>query len=103
MFQQRGFSSDLEEIEVPLASLSPRWENSLNDAPAAIVRVSRLLVACGLAESNSDGERKIKAGAVTIQGEDRGVSEMVLRGGGQRFPLGVRVGKRAKMVVIVIS
>jgi hypothetical protein len=56
-----------------------------------------------LAESNADGERKIKAGAfhrtdaVEIQGADRGVFEIVLRGG-ERFPL--RVGKRAKMVVI---
>jgi tyrosyl-tRNA synthetase len=98
-FQQRGVSDDLEEVQVQLTSLSPKFE----DSGEAIVRLSRLLVSCGLAESNTDGERKIKAGAVhpkdsvQIQGADRGVSEVILRSG-QRFPL--RVGKRAKMVVI---
>ena len=98
MFQQRGVSDDLEEVEVSLASLSQRVETD-----GVHVRLSRLLVACGLAESNADGERKIKAGAfhpteaVEIQGADRGVLEIVLRGG-ERFPL--RVGKKAKMVVI---
>ncbi len=103
MFQQKGVREDAEEVEVSLASLSPRWEQPGKEAPVAIVRLSRLLVACGLAESNADGERKIKAGAfhategVTIQGADRGVLEIVVRSG-ERFPL--RVGKRAKMVVI---
>jgi tyrosyl-tRNA synthetase len=103
MFQQRGISADLEEIEIPLTSLSPRFEEPLNDAVQPIVRLSRLLVACGLAESNADGQRKDKAGAVKteppvlIQGSDRGVSELILRVG-DRFA--VRVGKRAKMVVI---
>jgi tyrosyl-tRNA synthetase len=110
MFQQRGISADLEEVEVSLASLSPRFED---DGIQANVRLSRLLVACGLAESNADGERKIKAGAVKIQGSNRGVSGVVLRSG-DRFPitvsehlpitvgeqLSIRVGKRAKMIVI---
>jgi tyrosyl-tRNA synthetase len=33
------------------------------------LRVERLLAKIGLAESNSDGVRKIKAGAVQINGE----------------------------------
>ncbi|MEO8737403.1 MAG: tyrosine--tRNA ligase [Edaphobacter sp.] len=102
-FQQGGISEDLEEVEISLDSLSPQWLQPINAPRQAIVKLSKLLVASGLAESNSDGERKIKAGAVKpgdsvrIQGKDRGVTEVVFFGG-ERFSL--RVGKRAKMVKI---
>ncbi|MBB5340429.1 tyrosine--tRNA ligase [Tunturiibacter gelidoferens] len=113
MFQQGGISVDLQEIEIPLASLSPNFEDPHGTEAGGTVRLSRLLVACGLADSNTDGERKIRAGAVKIQGSDRGVSGVVLRSG-DRFPISVseqlpitvgeqfsiRVGKRAKMIVI---
>jgi tyrosyl-tRNA synthetase len=103
MFQRRGVSEDLEEVVVALDTLSPRWEFPINDRKQAVVRLSRLLVAAGLGESNSDAVRKDKAGAVDvpetiqIQGAERGVRDIVLFGG-ERFAL--RVGKRAKMVVI---
>jgi tyrosyl-tRNA synthetase len=102
-FQQGGVSEDLEEIEISLESLSPRWEEPMRESRQAVVKLSKLLVASGLAESNSDGERKIKAGAakpddsVRIQGKDRGVTEVVFFGG-ERFSL--RVGRRAKMIRI---
>jgi len=101
-FQRGGVSHDLEEVQISLESLGPRWEYPINDRPQASVKLSKLLVAAGLAESNSDGERKIKAGAakaesVQIQGSDRGVTEIVLVGG-EEFSL--RVGKRAKKVKI---
>ena len=102
-FQQGGVSKDLEEVEISLESLSPHWMEPINESRQAVVKLSRLLVASGLAESNTDGERKIKAGAaklddsVRIQGKDRGVTEVVLFGG-ERFSL--RIGKRAKMIRI---
>jgi tyrosyl-tRNA synthetase len=64
----------------------------------ANIRLARLLVASGLAESNADGERKIKAGAVKIQGADRGTPVHVVRRG--VGPFSIRVGKRAKWIVI---
>ena len=101
MFQHRGVSEDLEEVEIPLDSLSPIFEDNGIDAN---VRLARLLVASGLAESNADGERKFRAGAVrpeetiTIQGSDRGTPVLILRRG--IAPFSIRVGKRAKMIVI---
>ena len=101
MFQHRGVSEDLEEVEIPLDSLSPIFEDNGIDAN---VRLARLLVASGLAESNADGERKFRAGAVrpeetiTIQGSDRGTPVLTLRRG--IAPFSIRVGKRAKMIVI---
>ncbi|HMH15532.1 MAG TPA: tyrosine--tRNA ligase [Edaphobacter sp.] len=102
-FQRGGMSHDLEEVQISLESLGPRWDYPFNDRPQASVKLSKLLVAAGLAESNSDGERKIKAGAakpdesVQIQGSDRGVTEIVLFGGDE---FSLRVGKRAKKVKI---
>jgi tyrosyl-tRNA synthetase len=102
-FQRGGLSRDLEIVEIPLESLAPRWEEPINDRRQAVVRLSKLLVASGLAESNNDGERKIKAGAakpddsVQIQGKDRGVIEVVLFGGEE---FSIRVGKRAKKIKI---
>jgi len=102
-FQRGGVSHDLEEVQISLESLGARWEYPLNDRPHALVKLSKLLVAAGLAESNSDGERKIKAGAakpdesVQIQSSDRGVTEIVLIGGDE---FSLRVGKRAKKVKI---
>jgi tyrosyl-tRNA synthetase len=104
MFQQGGVREDVEEVEIPLDSLSPVFEDNGIDAN---VRLARLLVACGLAESNSDGERKFKAGAVKIQGADRGTPVLEVRRG-IAFIIGVdkiddltiRVGKRAKRIVI---
>jgi tyrosyl-tRNA synthetase len=101
MFQHRGVSEDLEEVEISLDSLSPIFEDNGIDAN---VRLARLLVASGLAESNADGERKFRAGAVrpeetiTIQGSDRGTPVLILRRG--IAPFSIRVGKRAKMIVI---
>jgi tyrosyl-tRNA synthetase len=101
MFQQGGIREDVEEIEIPLESLSPIFEDNGVDAS---VRLARLLVACGLAESNADGERKFKAGAVRaeetvkIQGADRGTPVLILRRG--VAPFSIRVGKRAKRIVI---
>ncbi len=104
-FQQGGVSTDLEEVIVRLGDLSPRWELTTAGGQEAIVRLSRLVVAAGLAESNSEGERKdiakaisiIPRDAVRLQDAARGTHEVGLCGG-ERFSL--KVGKRAKMVVI---
>jgi tyrosyl-tRNA synthetase len=103
-FQKGGLSRDLELVEIPLDSLGPQWIESINDQRRAQVKLSKLLVAAGLAESNKDGDRKDKAGAVKvdevveIQGSDRGTSEVVLFPG---YEFSIRVGKRAKKIHIV--
>jgi len=54
----------------------------------------KLLVAAGLAESRSDAERKLKAGAVEINGER--VTDLLYSNGAG--PLTVRVGKKWKRI-----
>jgi tyrosyl-tRNA synthetase len=58
------------------------------------IRVERLLAKIGLAESNGDGTRKIKAGAVHINGER--VSDLVYSG--PRDDLLIQVGKNWRRV-----
>ena len=58
------------------------------------VRVDRLIARAGLAESNSDGARKIKAGAVHINGER--ITELVYSG--SVHDLLIQVGKNWRRV-----
>ena len=65
------------------------------DARAAEgIRMPKLLVAAGLAESRSDAERKLKAGAVEINGER--VTDLLYSNGAG--PMTVRVGKKWKRI-----
>jgi tyrosyl-tRNA synthetase len=58
------------------------------------IRMPKLLVAAGLAESRSDAERKLKAGAVEINGER--VTDLLYSNGAG--PLTVRVGTKWKRI-----
>ena len=89
-FQQK--SDDVEGLEE--THLAP---TELSPDPARRVRVSRLLTAAGLAASSSEADRKIKEGAVRIDGEVFRQTHLTLDG---QTRLTVRVGKRAKVVVI---
>ena len=101
--------ADSEAVHVRLSELAPTFENPIKGPRVAIVKVTRLLVACGLAESGSDASRKIKANAVQIDGHNRGVTEVVFefQKFGLRHPFqlgvfdqGIRMGKRSKIVIL---
>jgi tyrosyl-tRNA synthetase len=62
------------------------------------ISVPKLIFECGLAESRTDAERKIKQGAVKINGEIYKENSWMLGNG--RVELEIRVGKRAKIAVI---
>jgi tyrosyl-tRNA synthetase len=79
-FQKDETHEKLELVTVPAAELSPNGDGA--------VKLDKLLVKAGLAESNSDAQRKIKAGAVKIDGVvhkelyvSLGTSDKVLRVG----------------------
>ena len=89
-FQQKSDDVEgLEEIHVTPADLSADAEDR--------IRVSRLLTAAGLAASSSEADRKVKEGAVRIDGEVIKQAHLPLDG---RSRLTLRVGKRARVVVI---
>jgi len=90
VFQQRQQPDAVDVVEVDAAALGAR-------AAAEPVTLLRVLVAAGLAPSNSEGRRLIQQGAVDVDGQR--VSDV-----NARVALGehlVRVGKRAfKRVVL---
>jgi tyrosyl-tRNA synthetase len=61
------------------------------------ISVSKLIFDCGLAESRTDAERKVKQGAVRINGETYKEHSWMLGDG--YVELEIRVGKRAKIAV----
>jgi tyrosyl-tRNA synthetase len=93
MFQQKGESEDLEEVDIAFADAT-----GANEAGALHVRVPKLLVVLGLAASASEANRKITEKAVKIDGEV--VTGNVLTLDTLPVRLTVRLGKRAKIAVI---
>ncbi|HUY80159.1 MAG TPA: tyrosine--tRNA ligase [Acidobacteriaceae bacterium] len=89
-FQQKSDDVEgLEEVHATAAELGVDAEDR--------VRVSKLLTAAGLTVSASEADRKIKEGAVRVDGEGVKQSHLSLDG---RAKLTLRVGKRARIVII---
>jgi tyrosyl-tRNA synthetase len=89
-FQQKSDDVEgLEEIELSTSDLGRDTEGK--------VRLSKLLTAAGLASSAAEADRKIKEGAVRIDGEVVRHPHLSLNGASR---LTLRVGKRAKVAVL---
>jgi tyrosyl-tRNA synthetase len=90
-FQKDEVPESVEEASIPASSVLA--EASSNGSHA--VRVDKLLKEIGLAASRTEAERKIKEGAVTLDGKS--ISEPVYKTAATGGIL-VRVGKRVKRV-----
>ena len=89
-FQQKNDDVEgLEEVRIAAAGLGRDIDGK--------VRVSKLITLAGLATSSTEAERKVKEGAVRIEGEVVKQSHLALNGATR---LTLRVGKRAKIAVI---
>jgi tyrosyl-tRNA synthetase len=112
---QRGkIPESIEVVRIPYEKV--KYEKVKEDgAPPASgdsylwVRLDRLLVACGLAESATDAARKIKASSVELlpPGEDRGRVCLsphlpIVYRGEPAVRLHIRVGKKTKEAIIEI-
>jgi tyrosyl-tRNA synthetase len=89
MFQQKGESEDLEEVAVAFGGVT--------DSQGFLV-IPKLLVQTGLAASNSEANRKIAEGAVSLNGDLFGGLRVRLPDVPARIV--VRLGKRAKIAAI---
>lgn len=94
-FQKDEVPEEVEEISVSLAEVG----GSQDEQGRTLVRMDRLLVKCGLAESTTDAARKIKQGSVRVDNVVQKEPRLVLP---NPLPalLTVRVGKQLKIVVI---
>jgi tyrosyl-tRNA synthetase len=90
-FQRDEVPENIEEVAVPYAEIAVKSA----DSPA--IKLDKLLVKCGLAESASDGMRKVKQKSVRIDGEVK--TEPILQ---INIPVEftVRVGRMLKKVSI---
>ena len=82
-FQLHELPADLEEVIV---------------AATRTIRVDKLLLRLGMAESATDAQRKLKQGAVRIEGEVLHAPHVTLATLPADLP--VRVGKRARLAAI---
>ncbi|HEV2469713.1 MAG TPA: tyrosine--tRNA ligase [Candidatus Sulfotelmatobacter sp.] len=97
-FQKDEVPESVEEVTVALAEVGGHVVDT-DRGSEATVRVDRLLVRCGLADSATDAGRKIKQGSVRI--DDCVVMEPYFNWSGappMRLPL--RVGKKLKVAIV---
>ncbi len=105
-FQRDEVPEDTQEVPIKFEDVLPipvseiEWSvdgEPLGDSYRGI-RLDRLVVKCGLAESGTDASRKIKQGAVRVNG---GVENNIyIQVTSLPCRLSLRVGKRAKIAVI---
>ncbi len=90
-FQRDELPEHLEEVELSAADLG--WTEA-----AKMIQLAKLLVGLGMAESSTEANRKMKQGAVRVEGEPVATPHLALAGLPAR--LAVRVGKRARLAVV---
>jgi len=97
-FQRDETPDVVEVVSVPISVIA--W--SVPGEPMGLslpeIRLDRLLVKCGLAESNTDASRKIKQGAARVNGEVQ--ANIHVQVASLPYKLSLRVGKRLKEVFI---
>ena len=101
-FQKDEVPEDVEEVRVKASDILARPEGGKEERMAALeesgefrIKLDRLLLAAGLAESVSDAVRKIKQRAVKVNGELKTEPVIFLE---TRKGATVRVGKRIKKI-----
>jgi tyrosyl-tRNA synthetase len=93
-FQKDEVPAELEQVEVAYAEIAA------GPVEKAEIKLDKLLVRCGLADSMTDANRKLEQGSVRVENIVRKERAYRLE---QSLPakLTIRVGKRMKMTVIV--
>jgi len=90
IFQQDEAPKDLERVSVKFADVQSKGDGSA-------IKLDKLLARCGLADSATDGQRKIKAGSVRIDNEVKKEPVLPLKPPAE---FTVRVGRMLKRVSI---
>jgi tyrosyl-tRNA synthetase len=124
MFQQKEFTESVVEVHLNLADYAPESQSDMAEMHKALsptdfsgpggafslLKVAKLLKDCGLVVSNSEAQRKLKVGAVRIDGEVWNKATMPLEphrftsaapgGPLNEVRLQIRLGKNARLVVL---
>lgn len=100
-FQKDEVPKDLEEVQVAFKDVEWTQTEGVNpplEGKHLLIRLDRLLVRCGLAESATDASRKLKQGAVQVNGHPELSPRIGIEGVPARLVL--RAGKRMKIAAI---
>ncbi len=92
-FQQRAVSEDVPVVKISLVTDGLVAES---DGEAIVVRLPKLLVLAGLANSAGEATRKIGENAVSVNGEK--VADKLLRGAKMGGSVALRLGKKSVKV-----
>jgi tyrosyl-tRNA synthetase len=94
-FQKDEVPQEVEEISILVGEVG----GARDEQGKVVVRLDRLLVRCGLAESTTEAARKVKQGSVRVENIVHKEPRIALNGS---FParLTLRVGKQLKVAVI---
>jgi tyrosyl-tRNA synthetase len=96
-FQRKEAPQDVESVELEVGKFISASSPSFH-----MLRIAHVLYAAGLADSNSDAIRKLKAGSVVIDGqkfENPTVYKLMLERA--REPVEIRVGKKIKQILFL--
>jgi tyrosyl-tRNA synthetase len=94
-FQKDQVPEDVQQVNIEASEIG----GSVDEQGKLMLRVDRLLVKCGLAESTTDAGRKLKQGSVRIDEAVQKDPRMALTGLSPK-KLTVRVGKQIRIAVI---
>jgi tyrosyl-tRNA synthetase len=98
--------SDIDEVRVSYAKIRTSDAPDPGADAYIVIRLDRLLVICGLAESTTDAGRKLKASSVellqpnTLRGEVYTAPHLPITFYGMPTKLVIRLGKKIKSVII---
>ena len=97
-FQKNEVPESAEEIPISIREV----EASRDEQSRVLIRLDRVLVRCGLADSTTDATRKLKQGSVKINNAVTTDPRLIYLnpGAGQPLKLALKVGKRVKIAVI---
>jgi tyrosyl-tRNA synthetase len=93
MFQQKGFSENVEEVKLKLADFVGQGDSGTT------IKLAAVLTACGLTASNAEAQRKLKEGAVKVNDEIATKATLTVDEASE-IRLQIRLGKKAKLVVL---
>jgi tyrosyl-tRNA synthetase len=95
-FQKKEVPDDIETVQIKYSDVAPAGVEA-TDGPWP-VRIDKLLVRCGLAESGTDGQRKIKQREVYI--DTNLIVNPILIATMFPFIANIRTGRRLRKVVV---
>jgi tyrosyl-tRNA synthetase len=113
-FQKDEVPEDVETIHVAYPEIAWSGKPGFHDIDRSVqdignrgfsgvkrsIKLDRLLVRCGLADSSTDAGRKLKQGAVRVDGEVRSEPRLVLTSVALPQKLTLIVGRRQKVAII---